>query len=111
MVAKAKAGPTPIHHKELSAQSLAAAIRFCRTESAVNAATQIARTIQDESGVQSAVESFHRHLPISRMQCDLLPDQQAVWEYSHKKKSVRLSKEAAQVLLAEDIINVKHLKS
>jgi len=98
MVAVAGAGPKPIHHKILNAQNLAEAIAFCLTPEASAAAGKIAAQMSSETGVQTAVDSFHSHLPLDKMACDILPHRPAVWNYSKKKRTVKLSREAAELL-------------
>jgi urocanate hydratase len=110
MVAKAGAGPPPIHHKDMSASKLAEAIRYCLSDKASVAAQALAHGMSMEIGVQTAAESFHRHLPRERMQCDLLHDQPAVWSYTKGKKPLKLSKAAAQTLVSQNQIEMKHLK-
>lgn len=48
MVAKAGAGPPPIHHKLLNADNLAEAIVFCQTDTAKDAAEELGRKIRGE---------------------------------------------------------------
>ncbi|KAN0096759.1 glycosyltransferase [Hyaloscypha variabilis] len=99
MVAVAGAGPKPIHHKILNAQNLAEAIAFCLTPEASAAAGKIAAQMSSETGVvQTAVDSFHSHLPLDKMACDILPHRPAVWNYSKKKRAVKLLREAAELL-------------
>jgi sterol 3beta-glucosyltransferase len=102
MIAAAGAGPMPIAFKSLNPQNLADAIKFCLTPRAVQAAAKISEMIVSETGVQSAVASFHRNLPHPALPCDVLPDQPAVWTYKGtkgKKKVVKLSKVAAESLI------------
>ncbi|KAI4838071.1 UDP-Glycosyltransferase/glycogen phosphorylase [Aureobasidium sp. EXF-8845] len=102
MIAAAGAGPMPIAFKSLSPQNLADAIRFCLTPGAIQAAARISEMIASETGVQSAVASFHRNLPHVALSCDVLPDQPAVWTYKGtkgSKKVVKLSKVAAETLI------------
>jgi sterol 3beta-glucosyltransferase len=109
MIAAAGAGPMPIAFKTLNARNLADAIRFCLTPSAIQAASKISSMIAAETGVQSAVASFHRHLPHAALPCDILPDQPAVWTYKTPKggkKVMKLSKVAAETLIVS-----RHIKS
>ncbi|GKT83915.1 sterol glucosyltransferase [Colletotrichum tofieldiae] len=99
MVAIAGAGPKPIPHKQLNAQNLADAIRFCLTPEAAAAAGKVAAKMKTENGVATAAKSFHANLPLEILQCDIFPDQPAVWEFKRGKKHMKLSKRAAGVLL------------
>ncbi|KAG8809795.1 hypothetical protein FRC19_004968, partial [Serendipita sp. 401] len=79
MIHKAGAGPKPIKKDELGVEVLRAAIEFCKSESVKAAAGRLAEKIQAHDGVKSGVDSFHRHLPLLNMRCDLLPERLAVW--------------------------------
>lgn len=109
MIAKAGAGPRPIHHKTLNADNLSQAIQFCLTDSAKTAAQRVSKAINAESGVDAAAASFHRHLPSKHLRCELLPDRPAAWTCCRGKKPIRLSKLAAQILVSEGQISAKHL--
>lgn len=110
IVASAGVGPNPIPQKSLTAENLADAISFCLTPSAATAAQYLARKMDRESGVRAAVDSFHAHLPRNEMQCDILPDQPAVWRIKRGKTTVRLSKLAACALVREGRLQRKHLQ-
>lgn len=110
MVARAGAGPAPIPHKELTAAKLTEAIRYCLSDRAAVAAASIAEKMGPENGIQTAVESFHKQLPLERLQCDIIPGQPAVWAYSRGKSHVKLSKIAAETLLSGKSIESKHMK-
>ncbi|GAM40538.1 hypothetical protein TCE0_039r12963 [Talaromyces pinophilus] len=112
MIAAARAGPSPIHHKSLNENNLAEAIRYCLTPEAVNAAAEISRKMKAESGIQAASRSFHCNLPVEALRCDLLPDEPAVWLYakSKKKKPLKLSDKAAFILTENKKIEAKHFK-
>jgi hypothetical protein len=111
MIAAAGAGPSPIPQKQLKATNLAEAIRFCLTPEASAASQKMAAQMRSESGVRRAVSSFHANLPLDRMRCDVLPHLAAVW-YLKKSgpKTVKLSKEAAQVLVDEAKLKWSDLK-
>lgn len=110
MVAAAGAGPAPIPYKQLTVDALAAGIRYCLTEQATAAASAIAHKMSSESGVHAAVSSFHRNLPLERLQCDLYPSQPAVWSVSVPKsrEKLKLSKFAAESLVADGLIDKKN---
>ncbi|OGE47759.1 hypothetical protein PENARI_c037G02547 [Penicillium arizonense] len=110
MVAAAGAGPAPIPHQELNADILAEGIRYCFTDQAITAASAIAVKMASETGVQAAVSSFHSHLPLERLSCDICPGAPAVWSYSTRDINVKLSKVAAATLVAQKLINPKRLK-
>lgn len=110
MVATAGAGPSPIPYKLLSNERLAQAISFCITPEASNAAQEIAFKMRAESGVKTAVDSFHRNLPLDRLKCDILQDQPATWVYKKAKKPIKLSRIAAQILMNHLKVDRKNLK-
>lgn len=110
MVAQAGAGPNPIPHASLDPQNLAAAIQFCLTPEATAAAREIAITMQAESGVAAAVDSFHRNLPLDRMRCSVISGQPAVWVYKKGSRPLNLSKAAVSILIEHDRIDSKHIR-
>ncbi|KAG9122243.1 hypothetical protein FRC07_001470 [Ceratobasidium sp. 392] len=87
-IARRGAGPPPILPKQLTAESLATAIRI-----ALSPQTREAATLD---GTKNGLESFHRHLPLLNMRCELDPSRVAVWRSPTLK--LRLSAFAAQVL-------------
>jgi hypothetical protein len=98
MIAAAGAGPDPIPHQELTSETLAEAIRFCRQPGARAAAGGIAEKMRRESGVVRAVQSFHNQLPLEKLQCDILPDQPAVWRYRGHRRGLKLGRLACEIL-------------
>ncbi|KAL1637693.1 hypothetical protein SLS58_009224 [Diplodia intermedia] len=96
--------------KELTCDNLAEAIRYCQSPQASTAAHEISEKMKTESGVQTAVDSFHKNLPLEKMACDLFPDRPAVWKYSKGKQSMKLSKLAAETVVSTLAIDRKHLK-
>lgn len=102
VVAACGGGPLPIAYRDLSADKLFNAIQVCRSAEAKTAAEAIAARMRQESGVDTAVQSFHRRLPTSQLCCDILPQHAARWIYKPKKSkhaSVKLSNEALVILL------------
>ncbi|OJJ66142.1 hypothetical protein ASPBRDRAFT_60002 [Aspergillus brasiliensis CBS 101740] len=65
--------------------------------------------MESEAGVHAAVSSFHRHLPLERLECDLYPGQPAVWSCSRKGTKVKFSKIAAETLVADGLVKRKSL--
>lgn len=109
MVASAGAGPSPLPHKLLDVQKLTEGIQYCLSPKATIAAQGIAQKMQSEDGVQAAVDSFHRHLPLDRMRCEFL-DQPAVWKLKIGKRQLHVSKLAAEAILAQKPSLKKHLQ-
>lgn len=99
MIASRGLGPSPIPYKSLNAQNLASAIEFCLQPSAQAAARDVARQMSNESGVSTAVTSFHRNLPLDGMRCHLLTSEPAIWQLKKAPRTLHLSKLAAEVLI------------
>ncbi|KAJ5424558.1 Glycosyl transferase family 28 [Penicillium cf. griseofulvum] len=110
MIARAGAGPKPIPFASLDFEKLTAAIRFCLTPEAREAARKVAFKMQTESGVTAAVESFYRNLPVEKMRCNLIPRQVAAWRYKKGKAHLNLSNAAVQILIEHQKINEKYLQ-
>ncbi|KAG9120114.1 hypothetical protein FRC07_004535 [Ceratobasidium sp. 392] len=107
-IARRGAGPPPIHPKQLTAEALAVAIRIALSEETRASAMRAGEMIRSEDGTKNGVESFHRHLPLLTMRCDLNPKRVAVW-YSPSLK-LRLSAFAAQVLAECGDIDINKLE-
>ncbi|KAF2963190.1 hypothetical protein GQX73_g10384 [Xylaria multiplex] len=109
-VAASGAGPKPIPQQSLTVDNLAEAIRLCLKPETREAAQRIAANMKAESGVKTAVASFHANLPVRGLQCDVLKGQTAVWTYRGKGGQIKLSKVAAEILMSHLIIDHKRLK-
>ncbi|KAJ5752138.1 hypothetical protein N7520_009055 [Penicillium odoratum] len=109
MISAARAGPDPIPHKQLNISRLVQAFRYCLTPQAIRAAQVIASGMQQEDGVKAAVASFHKHLP-RLVACELLPQLPASWKCKKGKKRYYLSKVAAEILVENNLLDVKKLK-
>ncbi|KAG8868418.1 hypothetical protein FRC20_003433 [Serendipita sp. 405] len=107
MIFQAGAGPKPIKKEKMGVDRLCAAIEFCMTEEAKVAAAILGEKIRAQEGVKNGVKSFHQHLPVLNMRCDLLPHELAVWWSA--EHCLKLSAIAAQVLHEEKLLNVHKL--
>ncbi|KAG8889576.1 hypothetical protein FRB99_003972, partial [Tulasnella sp. 403] len=96
MVHESGAGPAPIPQKKLSVEALVDAIEFCLTPQARESAQRLADRIKNEHGQEEGLKSFHAHLPLLNMRCDLDPSRVAVWWST--ELCLKLSAFAAQVL-------------
>ncbi|CAO2834094.1 unnamed protein product [Amaranthus hypochondriacus] len=56
-------GPEPIPIAQLSVDALSSAIRFMLQPEVKSRVMELAKLIENEDGVASAVDAFHRHLP------------------------------------------------
>lgn len=110
MVASHGLGPAPISHRDLNAQNLTQAIRFCLQPEALAAAQKVALEMSEEAGVTAAVASFHRNLPAEHMRCHLIPSEPAAWKFKKAANPpMYLSKLAAGILVDYLRVESKHL--
>ncbi|KAI9167696.1 Sterol 3-beta-glucosyltransferase [Paramyrothecium foliicola] len=109
VVANAGAGPRPIPQKQLTVERLVNAINYAVSSGAKDSARMIAEKMRAENGVNTAVESFYRWLPIDQMHCPILSDQPARWRIERDKKQVKLSDAAVAVLLAQKKLKLNEL--
>ncbi|QRV72093.1 glycosyltransferase family 1 protein [Ceratobasidium sp. AG-Ba] len=107
-IARRGAGPPPIYPKQLTAESLASAIRIALSSRTKEAAIVIGNIIKEEEGIKNGLDSFHRHLPLLNMRCDIDPSRVAVWYSPHLK--LRLSAFAAQVLVEQGKLDLNRLE-
>jgi hypothetical protein len=110
MVAAAGAGPMPIPQKEINAESLSGAINYCLSPEAASAAAAIAQKMQSERGVEAAVMSFHRNLPVNAMSCDVLPHLPATFYFGKGERKIKISSMVAEVMVEKAQNDAKHLK-
>lgn len=108
MVARAGAGPHPIPHKQLTADNLADAIRFCLRPESIERAKRLARKIATEQGCKVGARLFHQHLKTDCLRCILTPSRSAVWRI--KRTQVRLSAFAACTLANANLLDYRDLK-
>lgn len=111
MVAAVGAGPSPIHHKSLTAENFAEALRFCHDDKVQEAAAGTARRMRNENGVRTAVMSFLNNLLVERMQCDYLTDHPASWTLRVHGKTTKISRVAAEILVREEEVNPGNFKA
>ncbi|KAI4764995.1 UDP-Glycosyltransferase/glycogen phosphorylase [Aureobasidium sp. EXF-3400] len=108
MVAKAGAGPDPIHHKDLTADNLAEAINKALEPATRERAQDLANSISHEKGTETGAQSFHQFLEVDKMRCSIAPSKAAVWRL--KRTEVRLSALVATTLATEGLLDFKDLK-
>lgn len=110
MVASAGAGPPPLPRPTLNAEVLADAFETLLAPETLEAAQILSYKMQQENGVKSAVNSFHRNLPVKDLSCDFIPTQPAIWQIKHKKRTYKLSHDASRILTRTGRIDEKNLK-
>ncbi|WPH03180.1 Hypothetical protein R9X50_00605600 [Acrodontium crateriforme] len=108
MVARAGAGPEPIHHKQLTSDNLAEAINICLKPESQARAQELADKIASERGSDLGAQSFHQFLNVDTLRCNLTPSRAAVWRL--KRTKLRLSVMAACTLATEGLLDFKDLK-
>jgi hypothetical protein len=107
MIASIGAGPAPIPHKKLSAGRLASAIKFALSPGVLAAAQKASERIAKENGVVSGAQSFHRHLPLDKMKCDVDPLKLA--RFYIAELDLKVSQEVSEILLRNKKISEKQL--
>lgn len=110
MCAVAGAGPEPIPQKQLTTDTLSEAIKYCLSSEAATAAAAIAQKMQAEIGVTNAAQSFHKHLPISRIACDIMPHLPATFRFKKGKQDIKLSSLAVELILQSSPKDAKQLE-
>jgi sterol 3beta-glucosyltransferase len=108
MIARAGAGPKPIPYKQMTAESLAASIKFALHQDVKVAVQKMAAQIAQEDGAATTVEAFEENLHVDEMRCHVCPDRLAVWR--DKKTGTHISNLAACVLVKEGSIHLRHLR-
>ncbi|KAG8629853.1 hypothetical protein KVT40_001472 [Elsinoe batatas] len=109
MVSKAGAGPPPIPWRKLDVTVLVDAIQNCLAPDTKKAAESIAARMKVENGVKTAAKTFQSFLPFDTMPCSILPNQPATWRY--KKRGIRLSSTATEILIEKGYVREKDLTS
>lgn len=108
IVRRAKAGPIPIPHKQLTSDKLVAAIEQALELETQQRANEMASSIGGETGLAAGVDSFHKQLRVDTVRCMFCPSRSAVWRVRRTK--IRLSAFAATVLSNEGILDLEDLK-
>lgn len=107
-MARAGAGPPPIHNKELTADNLAEAIQQALQPSSLEKAKSMAQQISHEDGNQKGAQDFHRMLNYDNLRCSIIPSKPAAWRV--KRTQIKLSALAAYTLASQDVISYDDLK-
>jgi len=111
MIARARAGPTPIPSKQLTADKLANAILEALKPETLERAKELGERIKEEKGAETGAASFHAQMDIKKLRCAVAPGRPAVWHVKTKSKTqdIRLSAFAATVLGSEGLLDVNQL--
>ncbi|KAK8110989.1 Sterol 3-beta-glucosyltransferase UGT80B1 [Apiospora kogelbergensis] len=108
MVARAGAGPDPIHNKSLNTEKLAEAIRVAMKPETQQRAKELGAKIREEQGTDVGGQCFHQHLDVDKLRCSVAPSRVAVWRV--RRTSIRLSSLAAASLVQNGYIQYSDLK-
>ena len=108
MVARAGAGPYPVPYKQLTSDSLAAAITEALKPESKEKAQNMSKQIEKEKGTENGAVSFHQMLKVDKLRCSVCPSRAAVWRV--KRTKVLLSGLAATVLGNEGLLDFGDLK-
>jgi UDP:flavonoid glycosyltransferase YjiC (YdhE family) len=108
MIARAGAGPPPIPFKQLTADKLAEALLEALKPTTLERAQELGARIGEEKGSEVGGKSFHDHLDVPNLRCQLAPSRVAVWRV--KRTKTRLSALAATVLANEGLLDFGELK-
>lgn len=108
MIARANAGPEPTKYKDLTAEKLAEAIKFCLKPDTIEQARIYGEKIREETGTDTGGASFHRHLDLKALRCSVLPKRVAAWRVRRTK--VKLSTAAATFLVKKGMLKYSDLK-
>lgn len=73
IVSQAGAGPPPVPIAELTAETLAAAIRHALRPEVEARAAALGERIRSEDGEEATAGAFYGHLPLAAMRCDVDP--------------------------------------
>ncbi|KAI9097094.1 UDP-Glycosyltransferase/glycogen phosphorylase [Phlyctochytrium arcticum] len=109
MVASQRAGPPPLPFKRLTADRLAQCFEFAISDEAQMRAKEIGLRMCNENGVAAGVASFHKHLPLDAMRCQIDPE--AVATKYDQKRHLRLSARVVEELVAAEKISRTDLVS
>lgn len=110
MVASAGAGPPPLSITGINAAAFVSAFETLLAPATLEAAAMISQKMSRENGVQEAVNSFHRHLPVKKLACDFIPSSPAVWQVKKGERTFKLSYESAKILIVNRRVDAGKLK-
>ncbi|KAJ1548038.1 hypothetical protein HK096_006636 [Nowakowskiella sp. JEL0078] len=71
MVAAYGVGPAPIQFKQLTAKKLAHAFEIATSKEMSEKAQSLATLLNQENGLREGVRSFHHHLPLDKITCEV----------------------------------------
>jgi len=108
VVARAGAGPPPIPFRDLTTDSLAAAIKAALQPDVREKVRTLACIMRQESGAQNAARSFHTELEVHSLRCSMSPNRTAVWRL--RDSNIHLSALAAEILVQDKALAFSDLQ-
>ncbi|KAL3958974.1 hypothetical protein ACCO45_007136 [Purpureocillium lilacinum] len=108
MIARAKAGPDPVAYKDLTAEKLAEAIKFCLRPETLEQAKELGEKIREERGTEVGVGASMPIWTWTRCGVRWHPSRAAAWRVRRTK--FRLSPLAAAVLVDEGLLQYSDVK-
>ena len=93
--------------KTVTAKQFADAFVFVHQPETREAALKISSNFQGENGCEAAIQSFHAHLPLTKMRSDLEPSFGACFRLS--EYDLQISRPVAQVLVAAGAVEESEL--
>ena len=100
---KSGAGPSPIPGKDVTVEQFVEALKFVQQPHVKEAAERIQKSLSNEDGCTTAIQSFHANLPLARMRSDLEESYAAC--YRLDQLNLHVSHPVAQVLLSAGVID------
>ena len=109
MVSRAGVGPKPVPIAELTAKVLAESFKALRDASIKARATELAAQINQEDGVASGLDAFHRNLPLDDMVCDVLlwQSEPAIARHYYPSLRLKVSDEVHFVVATRQMIRTR----
>ncbi len=107
MVWRSGAGAPPIPGKRLNVNELIEAFKIVHHADTREAAEKLRIAFEHENGCDTAVQFFHRNLPLKKMRSDLEPSFAAC--YRLEDYDLQISRPVAQVLVTAGVINESQL--
>ncbi|GLA42087.1 hypothetical protein AnigIFM63309_010415 [Aspergillus niger] len=104
-IARIGAGASPLMSRTLTSEGLAQAITFCLRTDVQQSTQAIQRQVEEEAGLENAIQSFYRSFPSQVQTCGITKQCLAMYQIWNKP-SLLVSSEAAAVLVQENRIKV-----
>ncbi|KAE8315499.1 UDP-Glycosyltransferase/glycogen phosphorylase [Aspergillus transmontanensis] len=97
------AAAAPLTSNMFSPDALYQALEFCLRPDVQESTRVVQKQVHNESGLESAIKAFYRWLPPQAQRCDITNQNLAMYQIWNRP-SMRISPEAAAVLLEEQLI-------